>query len=100
MAVDQEFLKVIVRPLMTERSTMLSEKEGRYSFEVSPTSTKGQIRRAVEELFKVDVTAVRTMKLPGKSRRLGRFEGRRPDWKKAIVSLKAGQKIDLTAESK
>ena len=96
---DNELLNVIVRPLLTERSTLLTEKENRYVFEVGLTASKGQIKRAVEQLFKVHVTAVRTMRLPGKTRRMGRFEGRRPDWKKAIVSLKTGQKIDLTTET-
>ena len=98
--IDQELLNVIVRPLLTERSTLLTEKENRYAFEVADSANKGQIKRAVEDLFKVEVTAVRTMRLPGKTRRMGRFEGRRSDWKKAIVSLKAGQKIDLTSEAK
>ena len=71
---EAEILDVIVRPLMTERSTLLAEKETRYTFEVRLGATKGQIKKAVEELFKVDVASVRTMRLPGKTRRMGRFE--------------------------
>ena len=86
---------VIVRPLLTERTTMMKEKQNQYVFEVRPTATKPDIRHAVEEIFKVKVLAVRTMNVGGKMRRLGRYQGQRPDWKKAIVTLGEGQKIDL-----
>ncbi len=90
---------LIIRPLMTERSTILKDKFNQYLFEVSPRATKGQIRDAVGELFKVNVERVRTMVVKGKLRRFGRHSGYKPDWKKAIVTLQKGQKIDLVEET-
>jgi large subunit ribosomal protein L23 len=90
---------VIVRPVMTERSTLLKEKQNQYVFEVRPGATKPDIRHAVEQLFKVKVLSVRTMNVLGKMRRLGRSMGRRPDWKKAVVTLGEGQKIDLVEQA-
>ena len=88
----------LLRPVMTERSTILKEKHNQYVFEVRPGTNKPDIRRAVEEIFKVKVVDVRTMNVRGKWRRLGRSEGRRPDWKKAVVTLGEGQKIDLVEQ--
>ena len=90
---------VIVRPLLTERTTILKEKQNQYVFEVRPDATKPDIRHAVEEIFKVKVLSVRTMNVTGKVRRLGRYQGQRPDWKKAIVTLGEGQKIDLVEQA-
>lgn len=90
---------VIVRPILTERSTALKEKQNRYAFEVRRGATKPDIRHAVEEMFKVKVLGVRTMNVRGKFRRLGRSFGKRPDWKKAIVTLNEGQKIDLVEKA-
>lgn len=89
----------IVRPVMTERSTILKEKHNQYVFEVAPTSSKTDVRRAVEELFKVKVERVRTARVPGKFRRYGRGGGYRPDWKKAIVTLQEGSSIDLVEQA-
>lgn len=89
----------LVRPLMTERSTISKEKHNQYFFEVVPNATKPDIRRAIEEIFKVKVVSVRTMNVRGKMRRFGRSEGKRPDWKKAIVTLGEGQKIDLVEQA-
>ena len=89
----------IVRPVMTERSTLLQEKFNQYVFEVTRTSTKTDVKMAVQELFKVKVEKVRTMKMPGKFRRFGRGGGYRSDWKKAVVTLKAGDKIDLVGQA-
>ena len=96
-----EFLatSLLVRPIMTERSTILKEKHNQYIFEVTPRASKPDIRRAVEELFKVDVVSVRTMNVRGKFRRVGRSEGKRPDWKKAVVTLAQGQKIDVVEQA-
>ena len=89
----------IVRPVMTERSTMLQERFNQYVFEVARASTKTDVKQAVQELFKVKVEKVRTMKMPGKFRRFGRGGGFRSDWKKAVVTLKAGDKIDLVGQA-
>ncbi|MBX6359717.1 MAG: 50S ribosomal protein L23 [Acidobacterium ailaaui] len=84
---------VIRRPLITERALGAKETEGTLVFEVAPKATKNQIKQAVEALFKVKVSTVRTANYPGKERRRGRFAGYRPDWKKAYVRLQAGEKM-------
>ena len=86
---------VLVRPLVTEKSTRLMSEQNQYTFQVHPDATKVDIRRAVEELFKVRVLAVRTMWVRGKRRRFGRYVGNRPDWKKAIVKVAPGQRIEI-----
>lgn len=86
---------VIRRPVVTEKITALREAHNRYSFEVAPWANKHQIKRAVEALFKVKVTDVTTMNIRGKTKRLGRNTGQRPDWKKAIVTLAKDNKIEL-----
>lgn len=91
--------RTIVRPLLTERSTTLKEKFNQYVFEVVPSATKPDIKRAVQDIFKVRVTRVRTMNVLGQEKRFGRNTGKRPDWKKAIVTLKEGQKIDLVEQA-
>ena len=85
---------VIVRPILTEKSTMLSEV-GKYVFRVNKQANKLQIRQAVEELFRVDVASVNVARVRGKWRRFGRSRGRQPDWKKAVVTLEPGQSIEL-----
>ena len=89
----------IVRPVMTERSTTLKEKFNQYVFEVSKGSTKTDVKKAVEEIFKVSVTRVRTMNVRGKYRRFGQGGGYRSDWKKAVVTLKTGNMIDLVEQA-
>jgi len=87
---------VIKRPLMTEKSTNIGEKQNSYIFEVNMDSDKGQIKTAVEKLFDVKVTGVNTMVMQGKMKKVGgRFTGRRSTWKKAVVTLKEGNKIQL-----
>jgi large subunit ribosomal protein L23 len=89
--------EVIVRPLITERSTQLKEK-GKYSFEVHSNATKKEIRNAVETIFKkekVEVLKVNTINVPAKIRRFGRNMSKAYRWKKAIVTLKPGQKIEF-----
>ncbi|MGB9886550.1 MAG: 50S ribosomal protein L23 [Moorellales bacterium] len=85
---------IIIRPVVTEKSTRLMA-ENKYTFYVHPQATKVDIRRAVEELFHVTVVKVNTMKVRGKRRRLGRIIGRTSDRKKAIVTLKPGDKIEI-----
>jgi large subunit ribosomal protein L23 len=85
---------VIRRPLVTEKTTVAREKGGEVIvFEVAREATKIDVRRAVEKLFGSKVAAVRTQIVHGKFKRQGRFEGQRPDWKKAWVRLKAGEKV-------
>ena len=86
---------VIMRPLVTEKSTLGREVNNEFTFAVDPQASKHDIRRAVEQLFSVRVADVRTMRMHRKSRRVGRFIGRRPEWKKAIVRLAEGQSIEF-----
>lgn len=86
---------VIVRPLVTEKSTGQLEKTGAYTFVVAIDANKIEIAKAIETLFNVKVRDVRTMRYRGKERRLGKFVGRRPSWKKAVVKLRAGDSIEI-----
>lgn len=86
---------VIVKPLVTEKSTEKLEREGAYSFVVDKDANKVEIAQAIEALFNVEVADVRTMQYRGKERRLGRFVGRRAAWKKAIVKLREGDTIEI-----
>ncbi len=85
--------KIIKQFLVTEKSTITREREGKYAFAVDDAANKHQIKTAVEKLFNVEVDSVRTIVMPGKLKRLGRFEGKTPSWKKAIVKLKGDQQI-------
>lgn len=91
--------EIIKRPLITEKATALKEKENKYTFMVEKKSTKGQIKEAVEQLFKVDVEDIHTAVIPGKLRRMGMHAGYRSDWKKAIVKVKKGQEIKIVEEA-
>lgn len=86
---------VIIMPLLTEKGATLEEQENQVLFKVHRRANKVQIRDAVERLFKVRVTKVRTQVVRGKVVRRGRFAGRRPNWKKAIVSLADGETIEF-----
>lgn len=87
--------RVIRRPIITERATKLQEDENKYSFEVDRGANKIEIKRAVEEMFDVSVAKVNTTGVHGKVKRLGRFVGRRADWKKAVVTLADGETIEF-----
>jgi len=87
--------RTIVRPLMTEKTSVAYQARGEYTFEVAPDANKHSIRAAVERLFGVKVTGVQTMNCRGKARKVGGTSGKRPNWKKAIVTLKAGDTIDV-----
>jgi len=85
--------KVIISHLLTEKIGILREKQNAYAFHVANDANKIDVQQAIEELFNVRVDSVRTMVVRGKFKRLGRFTGKRPNWKKAIVSLKEGETI-------
>jgi large subunit ribosomal protein L23 len=87
--------EVIRRPLVTEKSNIGREEENLVTFVVDPRANKHEIKRAVESLFDVSVIQVRTMRMRGKTRRVGRFAGRKPAWKKAVVQLAEGQSIEF-----
>ncbi len=86
--------EILVRPIVTEKNTMLGEQD-KYTFEVLEATNKIEIKRAVEEVFKVRVTRVNIIRVPGKMRRMGRHAGMTRSWKKAVVTLEAGQRIEL-----
>lgn len=87
--------QIVQKPLVTERSMELRDDENKYAFRVHPRATKPEIRKAIEELFSVQVVSVTTMNVLGKTKRMGRYVGRRPAWKKAIVKVAEGQKIEI-----
>jgi len=91
----KDLSKVIVRPMITEHGTEMRDKYNQYHFRVNPDANKLEIKQAVEHFFGVSVTQVRTMNYRGKIKRMGRFQGKRADWKKAVVTLAAGDSIDL-----
>jgi large subunit ribosomal protein L23 len=86
---------VLVRPLLTEKMTALRESSNQVGFMVRAGANRVQIKQAVEALLKVKVERVNVMTVKGKIKRLGRFAGKRSDWKKAIVTLKKGEKLEL-----
>ena len=85
--------QIILAPLVTEKSTGLKDSQRLLCFKVAKSASKIQIKRAVESLFSVKVETVRTARMHGKMKRVGRSLGRRPDWKKAYVKLKSGEKM-------
>lgn len=86
---------VLKRPVITEKATLLREVENSVVFEVDPKATKVEIKQAVQKVFGVSVTGVRTVIVRGKSARVGRFTGRKKNWKKAYVTLKEGDSIEF-----
>lgn len=93
-----EIYAVIKRPILTEKSTIAKDELNKCFFEVDRRATKIEIRNAVEKIFKVSVTGVRTINVNGKRKRVGRIIGKRNDWKKAIVTLAPGHSIEVYGE--
>jgi len=91
--------QIIRRPIITEKGLGIKELQRTLVFEVAAKATKTEVREAVQSIFKVKVDTVRTANFPGKERRRGRFTGYRPDWKKAYVRLKAGEKMPEYAQN-
>ncbi|MDQ6737792.1 MAG: 50S ribosomal protein L23 [Gemmatimonadota bacterium] len=87
--------RTVVRPIMTEKTSAAYQDRQEYTFEVASDANKTAIRAAVEKLFGVTVTGVQTMNCRGKTRRVGQSVGKRANWKKAIVTLKQGDTIDI-----
>ncbi len=96
---EERLMKVLVAPVVSEKSTMIAEKNEQIMFRVLPDATKPEIKAAVELLFKVEVESVQTVNRMGKQKRSGRFMGRRNHTKHAYVCLKAGQEINFTEEA-
>ena len=87
--------EIILRPLVTEKTNTLQERYNQVAFRVAKDANKIEIRRAVEALFNVKVQSVKTIRTPARWRRVGRNVGRRPSWKKAIVRLREGERIEF-----
>lgn len=92
---QKQLSRVLLAPVISEKTTIASEKGNAVVFRVLPNADKGQIRRAVELMFKVEVDSVRVLNVMGKQKRTGRFIGKRSDWKKAYVKLKPGHDINF-----
>ena len=91
--------QILRRPVITEKGLAIKENENTLVFQVAKQATKTEIKEAVQSIFKVKVDSVRTANYPGKERRRGRFAGYRPDWKKAYVRLKTGEKMPEYAQN-
>lgn len=94
---EERLLNVLRAPQISEKATFIAEKNNQIIFHVASDATKPEIKAAVEKLFKVSVDSVRVSNVKGKQKRFGRFMGSRKDWKKAYVSLAAGQEINFAA---
>jgi large subunit ribosomal protein L23 len=93
---QERLINILLAPYVSEKSARVSEKTNQYVFKVLPDATKPEIKQAVELMFNVKVDAVAVVNVAGKRKRFGNMQGRRSDWKKAYISLKEGQSIDLT----
>lgn len=92
---QERLMRVLVAPHISEKSTLAGDQNNQHVFKVLPDATKAEIKQAVEQLFDVKVDKVRTVNMLGKNKRFGQMMGRRNHWKKAYVTLHAGQDIDL-----
>ncbi len=92
---QERLMKVLLAPIVSEKSTMVADKNAQVAFRVLQDATKPEIKAAVELLFKVEVESVQVLNTKGKSKRFGRFEGRRRNTRKAYVSLAPGQEINF-----
>ena len=96
MISEQRLYRVLLSPHISEKSAMAAETEDRHTFRVRTDATKLEVRRAVERLFGVKVRSVQIVNCRGKAKRFGQVEGRRSDWKKAVVRLVEGEDLDFT----
>ena len=94
--IDQ-LMNVVLAPVVSEKSTLVADKNRQYVFRVADSATKPQVKAAIELLFKTKVQSVTVLNVKGKEKRFGRFMGRRRSWKKAYVRLAAGQEINFAA---
>ena len=96
----EQLMNVLIAPHVTEKTSLAMQNHNQYTFRVRRDATKSDIAKAVELMFDVKVAGVQVVNEPGKVRRFGRLTGRTQDWKKAYVSLKAGETIDYEARAK
>jgi len=97
IAKQERLMQVLLAPQVSEKGTTVAEKHNQVVFRVKTDANKAEIKQAIETLFKVKVTQVRTLNVRGKSKRFGQMAGRRSDWKKAYITLAAGQEINFAA---
>jgi len=95
---NERLMTLLLAPVVSEKGTYIADKHNQVAFRVLQDATKPEIKAAVELMFKVEVADVQVSNVKGKEKRFGRFIGRRRNWKKAYVSLKAGQEINFAAE--
>lgn len=95
---QERLMQILAAPVISEKSTYVADKFNQVIFEVIPDATKPEIKAAVELMFKVEVTGVRVSNTMGKTKRFGRYIGKRGDIKRAYVSIKSGQEINFTGE--
>jgi large subunit ribosomal protein L23 len=93
----ERLMNVVLAPVVSEKSTLVADKNRQYVFRVADDATKPEVKAAVELLFKTKVQSVTVLNVRGKEKRFGRFMGRRRNWKKAYVRLAAGQEINFAA---
>ncbi len=94
---NERLMKVLLSPLVSEKSSIVADQNAQYTFRVSTDATKREIAKAVEKLFEVEVERVQVVNVKGKQKNFGRIRGKRSDWKKAYVRLKPGSDIDFAA---
>jgi large subunit ribosomal protein L23 len=92
---EERLMKVLLSPLVSEKSSIVADNNGQYTFRVCTDATKLEVAKAVEKLFEVEVERVQVMNVKGKQKNFGRIKGKRSDWKKAYVRLKPGHDIDF-----
>lgn len=92
---EERLMQILLAPQISEKSTFIADKHEQVAFRVVPDATKPEIKDAVELMFKVEVESVQVLVVKGKSKRFGKIQGRRKDWKKAYVCLKPGQEINF-----
>ena len=96
---QERVFKVLLGPHISEKATLLADKKSQFVFKVAVDATKLEIKKAVESLFNVNVAAVNTVNVLGKSKRTARGLGKRNDWKKAVISLQPGQDLDFASSA-
>ena len=96
---QERVFKVLLGPHVSEKATVLADKKGQFVFKVATDATKLEIKKAVESLFSVNVAAVNTVNVLGKTKRTARGLGKRNDWKKAVISLQPGQDLDFSSSA-
>jgi len=90
-----EYFNVLKKPILTEKATDLRDRHNHIAFEIDPRANKRMVAEAIEKIFNVKVTGVRIMNTPGKPKKIGKFSGIRAGFKKALISLKDGDKVDI-----